>query len=325
LAAIARDGRKGFYEGEFGQALLELGGGEYTDGDLSRPQADWVAPLGIDALGRRLWSLPPNSQGFILLRAAAIASALDLPEPSDPGWAHLLIEASREAAADRDSVWNEQTDGASLVAPATIAAMRRRISARHIPRAAPAPVPGGTVSLCVVDGERMAVSMLQSNFVGWGSMLFAPGLSIALHNRGSSFSLTPGHPAEYGPRRRPPHTLTPALVTSAQGELDGALATRGGSIQPQVLLQLLMRVYSASQSPAEAIAAGRWAWSGEHVLLEGHAPNAWSSGLIARGHRVEREAPFAERFGHAQLILSDGDHLAAASDPRSETWAVAAL
>ncbi len=323
LAAIAREGRRGFYEGQFGQALLELGGGEYTASDLAQAQADWVAPLGIDAFGRRLWSMPPNSQGYILLRSAAIASQLELPDPIHPEWAHLLIEASCEAAADRGSVWHEASDGASLIAPEALAVMRARVAGRHRSETSPSPVPGGTASLCVVDRERMAVSMLQSNFVGWGSMLFAPGVGVALHNRGSSFSLAAGHPAEYGPGRRPPHTLAPALVTDANGKLDSALATRGGEIQPQVLLQLLARLYMASQAPGEAIAAGRWSWTAGQVLLEGHASARWFRGLTARGHRVGREQSFGEQFGQAQVIVWEGDHLAAASDPRSETWAVA--
>jgi gamma-glutamyltranspeptidase/glutathione hydrolase len=258
----------------------------------------------------------------VLLRSAAIASGLQLPEPEHPDWAHLLIEASREAAADRDLVWHEGADGRSLIAPETVAAMRARVSARHVQTVAATSIPGGTVSLCVVDRERMSVSMLQSNFVGWGSMLFAPGTGVALHNRGSSFSLIAGHPAEYGPRRRPPHTLTPALMTS-DGQLVSALATRGGEVQPQILLQLLARVHAASQVPGEAIAAGRWAWTPDQVLVEGHAPRAWLAGLTTRGHRLAQAGSFSEQFGDAQLIVSGGDHLAAASDPRSDTWAVA--
>ena len=172
LAAIARDGRSGFYEGECGHALLELGRGEYTAADFSRRHADWVQPLELDAFGRTLWSLPPNSQGYILLRCAAIASTIALPEPEHPRWAHLLIEACRESAADRDSAWHEGSDGAALIAPARIGAMRARISEQRAGSSRAAAVPGGTVSLCVVDAERMSVSMLQSNVVGWGAMLF---------------------------------------------------------------------------------------------------------------------------------------------------------
>jgi gamma-glutamyltranspeptidase/glutathione hydrolase len=325
LGAIAREGRRGFYQGEFGQRLLELGRGEYTADDLARRQADWVVPLGLEAFGRTLWSLPPNSQGYLLLSSAAVASGLQLPEPEHPGWAHLLIEASRQAAADRDLVWHEASDGPALITAERIAAMRARIAPGRAGAGAPAEVPGGTVSVCVVDADRTAVSMLQSNFVGWGSLLIVPGVRIFLHNRGSSFSLRPGHPAEYGPGRRPPHTLAPALLTGSDGSLEAVLATRGGHIQPQVLLQLLARAWASAESPAEAVAAGRWALAGDHVLLEGHAPRRWFDGLIARGHHVQRRRPFQDEFGHAQLIVRDRDHLAAASDPRSPTWATAVL
>ena len=281
-------------------------------------QADWVAPLGIDAFGQRLWSLPPSSQGYLLLRSAAIASGLQLPEPEHPDWAHLLIESSREAAADRDATWHEASDGQALIAPEGIAAMRARITSRAgVGR--PAAVPGGTVSLCVVDRDRMAVSMLQSNFASWGSLRFVAGVGVALHNRGSCFSLMPGHPAAYGPGRSHPHTLAPALLTDSEGSLEATLATRGGHIQPQILLQLLARLYAGSETPAHAMAAGHWAHSPEGVLLEGQAPASWFDGLSTRGHGVQRRPPFQDEFGHAQLIVSAGDHLAAASDPRSPT------
>jgi gamma-glutamyltranspeptidase/glutathione hydrolase len=325
LEAIVRDGRRGFYEGEFGMALIELGCGEYAPADLARAQAEWVEPLAVDAFGRRLWSLPPNSQGYLLLASAAIASGLPLPDPEDPGWPHLLIEASREAARDRGLVWHQDSDGQALIAEERIAAMRRRVSRAYAGRAAQAAVPGGTVSLCVVDGERTAVSLLQSNFVGWGAKLFVPGLGIALHNRGSSFSLDSGHAGEYGPGRRPPHTLTPAVTTGKEGSLDAVLASRGGEIQPQVLLQLLARTYLSDQSPADAVAAARWALAGDQVLLEGHAGGRWLDGLIARGHRVLRRPSFDEAFGQAQLIVWAGDHLEGASDPRSSAWATAVL
>jgi gamma-glutamyltranspeptidase/glutathione hydrolase len=176
------------------------------------------------------------------------------------------------------------------------------------------------VSLCVVDGDRMAVSILQSNFFGWGSKLFVPGFGIALHNRGSSFSLRRGHPAEYGPGRRPPHTLSPGLITDDR-RLLAALATRGGHLQPQVLLQLTARVLAAGQSPAECTAAPRWAVAEGELVVEGHAPEGWLRAL--RGATVS--PPFADAFGEAQLIVRHDDHLAAASDPRGLCWGVATL
>jgi gamma-glutamyltranspeptidase / glutathione hydrolase len=128
LAAVAAGGRTGFYEGEFGEALLARGAGEFTADDLSRRQAGWVEAVGVDAFDQRLWTLPPNSQGYILLRVAAVASGLTLPDPDDPEWAHQLIECARLAAVDRDMVWHEYSDPDALIASAALDAMRARVT-----------------------------------------------------------------------------------------------------------------------------------------------------------------------------------------------------
>ena len=120
---------------------------------------------------------------------------------------------------------------------------------------------GGTVAVVAVDGDRNGVAMLQSNAAGWGAHLVVPGVGIFLHNRGVGFNLEPGHPAEYGPGRRPPHTLAPAVVTRSDGSLHTVAATMGGDSQPQVLLQLLARTLQVGQAPGSAMAAGRWALS----------------------------------------------------------------
>ena len=108
LEAVVRDGRDGFYGGEFGEGLLALGAGEYTADDLGRPLADWVTPLSVDAFGHRLWTVPPNSQGYLTLAMTAVADRLGLPaDPADPQWAHLAIEAARVASYDRLDVLHE--------------------------------------------------------------------------------------------------------------------------------------------------------------------------------------------------------------------------
>ncbi len=260
LAAIATGGRDAFYRGEFGEGLLSLGAGEYSEADLARSQADWVDPLVADAWGHHLWTVPPNSQGYLTLASAWIASGLDLPtDPDDPLWAHLLVEASRQAAYDRLDVLHEGADGAALVGPGRLAPRRDAI---RPDRAGLIPVPAGagdTIALCAVDSSLQGVSLVQSNASGWGSGLIVPGVRIFLHNRGQGFSLVPGHLAEYGPGRRPPHTLSPTLVTRPGGELRLVLGTMGGDAQPQILLQLLARLLSSGQAVEEAVAAGRFA------------------------------------------------------------------
>jgi gamma-glutamyltranspeptidase / glutathione hydrolase len=344
LAAIARDGRRGFYEGEFGAGLLALGAGEFVEADLARSQADWVSALDVPAWGHRLWTVPPNSQGYLTLAAAWIAEGLPLPEdPDDPLWAHLLVEAARQASFDRPAVLYEGADGASLLAPVRLAPRRATIDPDHAALVDYPPAAGGTIALCAVDDERRGVSLLQSNAAGFGSLLIVPGVRIFLHNRGIGFSLEPGHPAEYGPGRRPPHTLSPTLATAPTGELRAVAGTMGGDSQPQILLQVLARSLAAGQAPGAAIAAGRWALAPSAVAagssigfetwlrggrvdvrVEGHAPPEWGAGLRHRGHSVVRDGPFNDAFGHAHLIAVDDGHLAGATDPRPRFGGVSA-
>jgi gamma-glutamyltranspeptidase/glutathione hydrolase len=338
LATIAAEGRAGFYEGEFGEGLVALGDGEYAPSDLSVSNADWIQGLSLEipAWSRRLWTVPPNSQGYLTLANSWIASSFPgfpTTSPSDPQWAHLSVEAARQAGGDRLDVLHEHADGEALLDESRLATRRAEISQLGV-----SPLgrregygSGGTIYLCTADGSGLGVSLIQSNYTGFGSMLIEPSTRIFLQNRGCGFSLEAGHPAEYGPRRRPPHTLAPALVTHDDGSLDCVLGTMGADAQPQVLLQLLLRRYGAGEDPATSIAAGRWVlagadvgmgvWEGRvdvRVVLEEHAPAAWPEGLSALGHRVEVTPSWAGSFGHAHLIsFEPSGALAGAADPRS--------
>ena len=337
LDAIATGDRAAFYRGEFGEGFLAVTAGEHTAEDLDRPQANWGAAVGAGAWGHRIWTAPPNSQGYLTVAAAWIAGGLDLPDPHDPGWAHLLIEASRQAAHDSLLVLHDAADAGELLSPARLAPRRaaidpRRAGALGVPTGA-----GDTIALCAVDGDRMGVSLIQSNASGWGSRLVAPGSRIFLHNRGQGFSLEPGHPAEYRPGRRPPHTLCPTLVTRPDGSLRAVLGTMGADAQPQILLQLLARLLAAGEDPGEAVAAGRftlgaagpsggfdtWRAGGRvQVHLEGNAPEAWAAGLRDRGHDVVVGDAWSGEWGHAHLIDASLTTLAGGSDPRATAGAV---
>ncbi len=342
LAAVAAGGRDAFYGGEFGDRLIALGAGEFVEEDLTRPHADWVDAIVADAWGHRVWTAPPNSQGYLTPAAAWIASGLELGDPGDPQWAHLLVEAARQAGYDRLDVLHQDADGAVLVSPARLAPRRAEIDPA-LASALPLPaVAGDTIAVCAVDGDRQGVSLLQSNASGWGSGLIIPELRIFLHNRGRGFSLQAGHPAEYGPGRRPPHTLSPTVVTGPGGELRTVVGTMGGDSQPQILLQLLARLLGAGESPGQAMHAGRfrlgppvgqaglddgfstWRDGGRvSVRLEGHVPTGWAAGLEARGHTVIDEGAYSDAFGHAQLIDVRDGVLWGASDPRSAAGAAA--
>ncbi len=330
LRAIATHGRAGWYGGEFGAGLVALAPDQFAPEDLDVVQADWVDAIEVEAWGHRLWTVPPNSQGYLSLAGARIADGLDLPaDPDDPLWAHLLIESAKQAAFDRSrSLW-EGADGTALVSDERLDPRRARIDAN---RAAVLPSPGaggGTIYLCAVDSDRMGVSLIQSNAAGFGANLAVPGVGVFLHNRGIGFSLEAGHPAELAAGRRPPSTLSPALATSLDGRLRTVFGAMGGDGQPQVVLQLAARLLAAEESPGRAMTAPRFTltppqaagfdtWDRADSLAVGlEEGSRWAAGLHERGHRIE-ERPWGDGlFGHAHVIDVRADHLAGVADPRA--------
>jgi gamma-glutamyltranspeptidase/glutathione hydrolase len=349
LRAIARDGRAGFYGAEFGRGLLELGAGHFSQDDLAVNAAQWSAPLRLTAWGHELWTVPPPSQGYLTLAGAAVAERVGLGvDAAEPEWAHLLVEAWRAVGHDRPAVLYDGADGDALLHEDRIARAAARVSAAC---AAPADVADGPVAgapgvarigdgdtthLCACDADGLGVSLTQSNALDFGSHLVEPTTGVFLHNRGVGFSLAEGHPAEVRAGVRPPHTLSPMLVTAPDGPLTHLVGAMGGDAQPQIISQLLARLLHSGEDPARAISAPRLAldarsagpfrlWWGDDltVLVEADAPPAWFEGLTARGHRTQAISAFDPvAVGCAQIIVveqqADGERcLVAASDPRS--------
>jgi gamma-glutamyltranspeptidase/glutathione hydrolase len=349
LRAVARDGRDGFYAGEFGRGLLALGAGHFTEADLTDSAAEWRRPLRLAAWGHDLWTVPPPSQGYLTLAGAYVAEAAGLgTDPDDPRWAHLLVESWRAVGHDRPAELFDGADEAALLDRDRLAGAVGRVAQE---RAAPPDVTpgsgttgpgvtrladGDTTHLCVLDADGLGISLTQSNALDFGSHLIEPATGVFLHNRGVGFSLVEGHPAEVGPGRRPPHTLSPMLVTAAGGALTHLVGAMGGDAQPQIIVQLLARLLHSGQDPATAIAAPRLTldapsagpfrlWWGDDltVAVESDAPPAWVGGLAGRGHRVRTIGAFDPvAVGCAQIITvhddgAGGRRLVAASDPRS--------
>jgi len=349
LRAIAHDGRAAFYDGEFGRGLLGLGAGHFAPSDLAISSATWCTPLRLPAWGHVLWTVPPPSQGYLTLAGASVAEASGLgPDPDDPRWAHVLVEAWRAVGHDRPAVLFDGAEGDALLAADRLAAAAARIDPD---RAGPPDVApgrgtvgprvaqmgeGDTTHLCALDADGLGVSLTQSNALDFGSHLIEPATGVFLHNRGVGFSLVAGHPAEITPGRRPPHTLSPMLATAPDGSLTHLVGAMGGDAQPQIIVQLLARLLCARQDPAAAVSAPRLTldapsagpfrlWWGDDltVLVESDAPAAWPDGLTQRGHRVRAIRAFDPvAVGCAQIIAveagADGSRrLVGASDPRS--------
>jgi len=333
LRAIAANGRDGFYGGEFGEGLLAAGPREFSAADLEHSQARWVDPISVEAFGHTIWSPPPTSQGYLTLLGAAIADGFEVT--ADGAGIHVLIEAAAQAAHDRPTQLFEGADPAVLLGGDRVAERRRAIDAERAGHVGVPEWPGDTTYLCAVDRDGMGVSLINSNAKGFGAGIIAGTSGIFLHDRGLGFSLEPGHPAEYRAGHRPPHTLSPALVTHSDGRLRTVLGTMGGDTQPQIVLQMLAASLLHDQDPGRVLRAGRWkiapaddgggfdtwrAGHGREIRVEDHVDREIVDGLIERGHAVR--VAHSSEFGHAHLIeVTEHGSLAGAADPRALTGA----
>src|SRR5690606_37437668 len=209
---------------------------------------------------------------------------------------------------------------ADLLRPEYVASRRAQIG----PQASdPAPgelIRGGTVYLCTADSDGMMVSLIQSNYMGFGSYVAVPGYGFGLQNRGAGFSLDPAHPNVAAPGKRPFHTIIPGFLTR-DGEPVGPFGVMGGHMQPQGHLQLLVRTLDEGLDPQAALDAPRWYWhAGKQVHVEPAYGEPVLAGLRERGHEVVAGGAF---FGYGQAIwrLPDGGYVAG-SEPRADGCAI---
>ena len=206
---------------------------------------------------------PPNSQGYLGPATLAVFEMLGPPsDPADPDWWHLLIEAFRSMAWERDDLVADP-DHAPLPGHLLLDPARLGRAADTVDRAATGVWPrrmgseSSTAYMCIVDDEGLAVSIIQSNFEGTGSAFGAGTSGFLLHNRGSGFSLTPGHPNELQPVSARCTPLSPTLWTRDR-EPKWVIGTRGGSVQPQLVAQVAARAILAGKTIEEAQTAPRW-------------------------------------------------------------------
>ena len=212
-----------------------------------------------------------------------------------------------------------------VVTPAQLldpAYLKQRASEVDPARANPTPYTTGaspdTVYLTAADASGMMVSMIQSNYRGFGSGIVVPGTGISLQNRGNGFTLEPGHPNQVGPRKRPYHTIIPGFATQ-RGEPSMSFGVMGGHMQAQGHLQMMIRVYVHGQNPQTASDAPRWHLTEEGIVcLEDGFDMDVANELKARGHTVQLGQP-EHLYGGAQLIyrLPDGTYCGG-SDHRKE-------
>lgn len=330
LRRIAREGRAAFYEGEVAEdmvASLRALGGTHTLDDFAATACTYVAPLTAPYRGHELVELPPNGAGATALLLAKILARFDLAglDPLGAARAHVEAEAIKLAYDARDRFLADPDAGPlrldHMLADATADALAALIDPRRALPDAPAAaaaVHRETVSLAVVDRDRMAVSLIFSNYHLFGSGQASARFGIGFQNRGAGFTLSPGHPNEAAGGKRPLHTIIPGLLRR-EGRLVMPFAVTGGPYQPAGHARLVSNVVDFGMDPQAAIDAPRSFAGGGVLELETGYPEAVANELAALGHRVVRRS---SPLGGAQAIVIDGDVLIGASDPRKDGCAL---
>jgi gamma-glutamyltranspeptidase/glutathione hydrolase len=337
LHTIAKEGAEAFYQGAIADQVATFfarEGGLITRDDLAAHQSEWVTPLSVPFAGLRIYELPPNTQGVTALQMLGILDQLPLGDsPLAPETVHPAVEAKKLAFADRATYLTDPTymriDPAALIEPGYLAQRRALIDAvRAHPSVAPGSFTGDTVYLCAADRDGNVVSLIQSNYMGFGSGVVVDDTGIVLQNRGAYFSLDPTAPNALAPAKRTLHTLIPSIALH-NGRPAMVFGTMGGDGQPQIHLQVYTAVARFGLGIQEAIEMPRWihgATAGEESLrVESRFPQETLDALRQRGHVVHEQGMWLNGMGHAQGIVFDSSTgiMQGGSDPRAEGIAAA--
>jgi gamma-glutamyltranspeptidase/glutathione hydrolase len=329
LESIADGGRDAFYRGDIAQTIedfMRANGGFMRREDLAAHQSEWVEPMSAEYRGYDVWELPPNGQGITALEMLQLLKGFDLKNAGFGSADHLhyFIEAKKLAFEDRarfiadPAFYKSPTN--ELISAAYTEKRRALIDPKHastdVSAGNPALLTGDTIYLTTADKDHNMVSLIQSNYLGFGSGLCAPKLGFCFQNRGALFDLTPGRANTYAPGKRPFHTIIPAFVTK-NGKPLMSFGVMGGDFQPQGQVQILMNLFDFGMGLQEAGDAPRVrhdgsstptghldAADGGEVVVEPGFDQKTLDELKRRGHRVSRGDG---EFGGYQAIWYDAD------------------
>jgi len=331
LRLIGQTEADAVYTGEIAERIVDFAratGGYLTRGDLESHTSTWVDPISTSYRGHEVWQIPPNGQGLAALVALNILEGFDLaaiPRNSAQSF-HLQIESMKLAFAD---VHHYIGDPDRVVVPTQellsndYAASRRALIGEHALLPGPGdPSRSDTVYLCAADASGMMVSYIQSSFDGFGSHVVVPGTGIVLQNRGSAFSLEPGHPNVLEGGKRPFHTIIPGFLTK-DGAAIGPFGVMGGHMQPQGHVQMVVNTLDHGMDPQTSLDEPRWFWHKDRsTLFEPSIDAAILDELRGRGHEV-RVWKELDAYGRGQIIwrLPSGAYIAG-SDRRGDGQAI---
>ena len=336
LESVAKTRGESFYRGDIARSIADAArsdGGSMTESDLAEHESIWVDPISIEYRGTAVNEIPPNGQGLAALIALGILSHHELGsmEIDSAELLHLQIEAMKLGFADAHRHVADpeymQVDVQELLDAERLQELADRVDPdRAQVFDSGIPKPGGTIFLVTADEDGRCVSMIQSNYTGFGSGVVIPGTGIAMQNRGACFSLEEGHPNVVAPEKRPYHTIIPGMVTPmAGGDPEDLMAfgVMGGFMQPQGHLQVLSRMQDFKQNPQAALDAPRWQWTrGGSVRIEPGYGAGMIEHLRGMGHDISEDSSRSVSFGRGQIIKRLASGWCAGSDLRADGQAV---
>jgi gamma-glutamyltranspeptidase/glutathione hydrolase len=341
LERIAGQGRDGYYRGPVADsivAVLREHGSPMSADDLADFEAEWVEPISTTYRGWKVSEIPPQGQGIAALMMLNLmeASPLGAFGFHSPRALHTMIEAKKLAYADLLRYVGDPRH-ASVPVAAMLDKGRAAGRAGLIDpgraqcRVEPSRLDAvtdmqghDTIYLSVVDRDGNMVSLIQSNYLGFGSGLMPAGAGFMLHNRGALFTLAPDQPNTLAGRKRPLHTIIPGFMEKGGTRI--AFGIMGGWNQAQAHAQFVAHVADYGFTAQEALEAGRFTkgtFEGCDVEVEALVPEATRTALARMGHQVAVVPPRSSTFGYGQATVSrpDGVHFGA-SDPRHDGAAI---
>jgi gamma-glutamyltranspeptidase/glutathione hydrolase len=287
------------------------------------------------------------TQGPVMIETLNILEGFDLKSMghNSAQYLHTVVEAVKLAFADRDMYYGDPRFSkipSEILLSKEYAAERRKLidpqhaSMEHRPGNLTGRAPvnltseatrgavNDTTSVDVVDRMGNAFSATPSG--AWLPSVIMGDTGIPLSTRLQSFVLTPGHPNQLAPGKRPRVTLSPTLITKA-GQFVMELSTPGGDNQDQALLQVVLNVIDFNMTAQEAVEAPRFQTEafmssfGNHEFipgklnLESRIPKAICDQMNAMGHQVTVTGPWSNGSAPV-LIVKDGAVLNGGADLR---------
>jgi gamma-glutamyltranspeptidase/glutathione hydrolase len=266
--------------------------------DFANHQADWVDPISTNYRGYDLLEMPPSTQGFVALEMLNILEGFDIATlgHNSADYLHVVAEAKRIAFADRSAFLADRDHMPKgvlqMLTSKDYAASRRgeismtKAAGRYSSLDLAGKDHGDTVYLTAADGSGNVISFIQSLFSSFGAGFVAGDTGITLQNRGSGFVLTPGHPNELGPHKRPLHTLVPAMIVR-HGKPWMSFGVMGGDNQAQAHAQMVANVVDFGMHVQQAGDAPRMRHMGDELALESGIESDVRRSLEARGHVIK--------------------------------------